>query len=80
MANRLYCGTLLAVGTRVGAQDVYSELMNPDRYLQGKSPWTHLAKPAVLAYADKTEDWQTLWPRSSRPLDLDSDEVPDARG
>jgi len=80
VANRLYGGTLLAVGTRVGAQDVYSELMNPDRYLQGKSPWTHLAQPAVLAYADDTKDWQCLWPRSSRPLDLDSEEVPDSNG
>lgn len=80
VASRLFDGILLVVGTRVGQQDIYSELMNNERYLSGTSPWTHLAQPAVLAFADKPRDWVTLWPRSSRPLDQESTEEPDADG
>lgn len=80
VASRLFDGTLLVVGTRVGQQDIYSELMNGDRYLSGKSPWTRLAQPAVLSFADDPEDWVTLWPRSSKPLDQENPEPPDANG
>lgn len=78
--SRLYGGLLLAVGTRVGVQDIYSELMNGERYLSGTSPWSHLKQPAVLHYADQPEDWVTLWPRASRPLDEESETTPDEEG
>lgn len=78
--SRLYDGTLLVVGTRVGTQDIYSELMNGDRYIDGRSPWTHLAQPAVLEFSDDPKDWRTLWPRASRPLDESSAEQPGEDG
>jgi hypothetical protein len=80
VASRLFDGILLVVGTRVGQQDIYSELMNGERYLSGSSPWTHLAQPAVLQFADDPVDWVTLWPRSSKPLDTESDELPGCDG
>jgi hypothetical protein len=80
VSSRLFDGILLVVGTRVGQQDIYSELMNGERYLSGSSPWTHLAQPAVLHFADNPRDWETLWPRSSKPLDAESDELPGEDG
>ena len=62
-------GRLLVIGTRVAPVDLYSELMNPDRYISGKSPWTHLAMPAVLEYAEEPKDWKTLWPVAAEPWD-----------
>lgn len=79
-ASRLYDGKLVVVGTRTGVQDIYSELMNPERYLSGASPWSHLRQPAVLAYSDEPADWVTLWPRSNRPLDEEGESSPDADG
>ena len=67
--SRIKGGTVIVVGTRVGVQDIYSELMNGERYLSGTSPWTRLAQPAVLRYADDPADWVTLWPYSSTPHD-----------
>ena len=55
-------GQLLVVGTRVAPVDLYSELMNPNHYADGVVPWTQLSMPAVLEYAEKQEDWETLWP------------------
>ena len=72
-------GKLIVAGTRVDPIDLYRELRNPDRYPDGRSPWTYLAQPAVLEYAEKPEDWVTLWPRSNRPFDGASDE-PDEDG
>lgn len=60
-------GKLLVVGTRVDAQDLYRALMEPERYPSGQSPWTRLAQPAVLAYGETPDDWQTLWPRAKVP-------------
>ncbi|GAA2732860.1 hypothetical protein [Actinocorallia aurantiaca] len=60
-------GTLLVVGTRVGAVDLYKVLRDPDNYPDGESPWTYLSQPAVLEYAEDPEDWVTLWPKSDRP-------------
>ena len=60
-------GILVVVGTRVDAVDLYRQLRNPDQYPSGKSPWTYLAQPAVLEYADDPKDWVTLWPRSQEP-------------
>jgi hypothetical protein len=58
---------IMVLGTRVDAVDLYRELRNADRYPDGESPWTYLAMPAVLEFADRAEDWVTLWPKSDRP-------------
>ena len=71
-------GQLLIVGTRVAATDLYSELRNPEHYTDGEVPWTYLSMPAVLEYAEKPEDWQTLWPVSDEQF-VESDE-PDEDG
>jgi len=75
-------GMLMIVGTRVASIDLYKELRNPDHWSGGKSPFTYMAMPAVLEFADKPEDWRTLWPRSDRPWDGAEDELatPDADG
>lgn len=61
-------GQLLVIGTRVSSVDLYRELRNPDHYTDGEVPWTYLAMPAVLDYAEEPKDWVTLWPRSEMPL------------
>lgn len=61
-------GKLVVIGTRVAPTDLYSELLNPDRYITGRSPWTLFASPAVLEFAEKSEDWVTLWPRAAVPF------------
>lgn len=66
-------GILLIVGTRVDAVDLYRMLRHPDQYPSGVSPWTYLAQPAVLEYAESPEDWITLWPRSQEPWPGESD-------
>lgn len=60
-------GRLAIVGTRVSAQDLYSELRAPERYNDGQSPWTYLSQPAVLEFAESSTDWLTLWPLSNEP-------------
>ena len=60
-------GALLVVGTRLASKDMYSELRDPHRYPDEVSPWSYLAMPAVLAFADRAEQWETLWPRSNQP-------------
>lgn len=77
VASRLYGGKLLVVGTRVAPQDLYSELLNGENYLSGRSPWTHLRQPAVLAFSDDPKDWKTLWPASTEPLDEEQKPLPD---
>ena len=72
-------GKILIVGTRVDPMDLYREVRNPDRYPEGKSPWTYLAMPAVLEFKDKVEEWETLWPKSDRPW-LGDEAGPDADG
>lgn len=73
-------GTLLVVGTRLGPQDLYSEMTSPTRYPDERSPWTYLAMPAVLEFAEKPQDWVTLWPRSDRPEAGARDEQPGPDG
>lgn len=58
-------GKLLIVGTRVAPQDLYAALRDPSRYPDGRCPWTYFAQPAVLEFADKPEDWKTLWPQTN---------------
>ena len=72
-------GKILVVGTRVDPLDMYREMRNPDRYPEGVSPWTYLAMPAVLEFAEDEKDWTTLWPRSDRPWTNDPVE-PDTDG
>lgn len=72
-------GKLLIVGTRLMAQDLYSELRKPVWYASGRSPWTYLSQPAVQEMADEPENWKTLWPRTSvRPMEDEEGNVPDA--
>ena len=67
-------GKLLIVGTRVNPIDLYREIRNPDRYPDGKSPWTYLAMPAVLEFDEDASNWITLWPKSDQPWPGDSSE------
>ena len=64
-------GKILVVGTRLQAQDLYSELRKPERYgdvdEEDGSPWTYFSQPAVLEFADDPKDWVTLWPYCDRP-------------
>lgn len=59
-------GSLLIVGTRLAAKDLYSELRDGMRYPDEVSPWTYLAMPAVLNFSEKPDGWETLWPRSNQ--------------
>jgi len=45
-------GKLLIMGTRVAPNDLYREIRNPDHWSHGKSPFTYLAMPAVLEFAE----------------------------
>ena len=73
-------GKLLIVGTRIGTNDLYRELRNPEHWSGGKSPFTYLAMPAVLEFSDNPKNWVTLWAKSDRPWDGDEDTTPDSDG
>jgi hypothetical protein len=60
-------GKLLVVGTRIASVDLYSELMKPENYANGKSPWTYFASPAILEEGETPADHKTLWPFSDQP-------------
>jgi hypothetical protein len=60
-------GRMLLVGTRMATVDLYSEILKPQYYSDGASPWTYLTQPAVLQFADDPKDWVTLWPETNRP-------------
>lgn len=61
-------GRILLVGTRIESVDLYSEIMKPGYFSEGKSPWTYLTQPAVEDFGDGTpESWVTLWPVTNRP-------------
>ena len=47
-------GLLLLIGTRLAPMDLYMEVQNPGLYPEERSPWTYLAMPAVLEFADCT--------------------------
>jgi len=78
--NRVFDGVIAFVGTRLAPQDLYSEIIRGDRYMSGKSPWTYLAMPMVLEFAEDPEDWVTLWPKSHAPMDRNDDTVPGPDG
>lgn len=74
-------GKLLIVGTRIAANDLYREIRNAEHWTGGRSPFTYLAMPAVLEFADKPENWVTLWPKSNVPWEgSDENIVPDEDG
>ncbi|MBA2951422.1 phage terminase large subunit family protein [Streptomyces himalayensis] len=60
-------GRMLLIGTRMATVDLYSEILKPQYYSEGQSPWTYLTQPAVLNFADDPKDWETLWPATNRP-------------
>lgn len=60
-------GSMLVVGTRLAAKDLYSELRDPHRYPDEESPWSYLSMPAVLEFKDDPAEWVTLWPKSNQP-------------
>ena len=72
-------GKLLIVGTRIAPTDFYKELRDPKHWTGGKSPFTYMGMPAVLHYAEKPKDWETLWAKSDAPWDGDED-TPDEDG
>jgi hypothetical protein len=76
--NRVRDGKIIIVGTRLAPKDMYSELRNGDRYLSGVTPWTYLRQPAVLEFAEDPEDWVTLWPWTSSPME--TAQKPEANG
>jgi hypothetical protein len=59
-------GKLVIVGTRVSPIDLYKMIRSGDQWTGGKTPFTYCAMPAVLAFDDKPEDWQTLWPATDQ--------------
>ena len=74
-------GKLLIVGTRIAANDLYREIRNPAHWTGGKTPFTYFSMPAVLEYADKPEDWVTIWPKSHIPWEgAEGDIEPDENG
>ena len=73
-------GKLLVVGTRIAANDFYRELRDPKHWSGGKSPFSYMGMPAVLEYAEKPEDWVTLWKESDVPWDGDEDLLPNESG
>jgi hypothetical protein len=77
--SRVKNGKIVAIGTRLASQDLYSELRNDERYLSGRSPWSYLRQPAVLQFAENAEDWVTLWPKSTTAYD-EADKEADDRG
>jgi hypothetical protein len=73
-------GKLIIVGTRLAAQDLYSEIRKPEWYVSGESPWTYLSQPAVLEMTDTPETWKTLWPKTNVPPAGLEIHQPDAQG
>lgn len=68
VASRLELGgKLVIVGTRIASIDLYSELMRPENYANGRVPWTHLASPAILEEGATPADHKTLWPYADAP-------------
>ena len=78
--SRSKAGKVLVIGTRIAPGDLYSHLLKDEVYVNGKSPWTYIAQPAVLEFSDEPTDWTTLWPKSSKPMDEAADERPGEDG
>lgn len=54
-------GLLMVLGTRLASTDLYSTLRSKEDENEQQF-FTYLSQPAVLEYAEKREDWRTLWP------------------
>lgn len=65
--TRVKTGILAIVGTRVEALDLYKVVRDPKQWSGDASPFTYFAQPAVLEFAEKPEEWVTLWPFSDQP-------------
>jgi hypothetical protein len=78
--SRVKNGKLILVGTRIKSIDLSSYLLKHENYNSGKSPWTYLGQPAVFEFAEDPEDWVTLWPKSTTPMDEDGEQEPDENG
>ena len=76
--SRVRDGIIALIGTRLAPKDLYSELLNGERYIAGSTPWSYLRQPAVLSYAGDPKDWKTLWPTSTAPLE--TGQKADAKG
>src|SRR5690606_5529615 len=72
--SRLYSCKRQVVVTRGSSLHLYAAQRDGENFISGRSPWSRLKQPAVLQYADKPEDWVTLWPRSTQPYDPDDTE------
>lgn len=70
-------GRICIVGSRTTSVDLYSELLNPEHYANGKPPWTYLASPAILEYGQTPEEHRTLWPYSEVPWVRDGADADD---
>lgn len=66
-------GRCIIIGTRFASRDLYNEIQDSNRYIGGSSPWSYLRQPAVLEFAEKPEDWVTLWPFSDSPADIEEE-------
>jgi hypothetical protein len=64
VANRMDDdGVLHVLGTRMGSNDLYSELRDLTEWDGEQAVWTYFAQPAVLEEpAHDPESWVTLWP------------------
>jgi len=71
-------GKLVIVGTRVQPIDLYKMIRDGAQWSGGKSPFTYFAQPAVLAFDEKPDNWQTLWPKTT--LQENEIDEPDANG
>jgi hypothetical protein len=63
-------GQLIVIGTRVAADDLYKHLRDDLVDMDGTPVFTYLAQPAVLDYAERSEDWEVLWPEQWPGEDL----------
>lgn len=56
-------GVLHVLGTRMGPNDLYSELRDLAEWDDDRPVWTHFAQPAVLEEPSRDpRTWVTLWP------------------
>lgn len=64
VANRMDDdGVLHVLGTRMGANDLYSELRDLQEWDGESAVWTYFAQPAVLEMPEAhPSSWHTLWP------------------
>lgn len=64
-------GVLHVLGTRMGANDLYSELRDLVEWDGESQVWTYFAQPAVLDTPGSHPDtWETLWPEKWNGVSL----------